>query len=152
MDPRIHLATVDEALAIGRLLHRFNTEFDDPTPPPEALAKRLTELISSGETSVLLTHGEPSGLVVLRFRPAIWSQGLECYLAELYVVPEKRGQGLGRALMESALEHAKGRGADWIELGTDEGDDVAQALYRKLGFSNQGGPHGEVSYFFEREL
>src|SRR4051794_17672744 len=87
--------------AVGRLLHDFNVEYDDPTPEPQALAVRLGELIGSGETVVLLGHLEeepsgPHGLAVLRFRPALWSTGLECYLAELYVVPARRGQGLGR--------------------------------------------------------
>ena len=37
------------------------------------------------------------GIAVLRFRPALWSFALECYLAELYVAPASRGRGLGRA-------------------------------------------------------
>jgi len=43
---------------------------------------------------------------VLRFRPGIWTNALECYLAELYVRPQRRGQGLGRALMEAAITRA----------------------------------------------
>ena len=44
---------------------------------------------------VLLTGDGPDGLAVLRFRPSLWSEGLECYLAELYVVPRLRGRGWG---------------------------------------------------------
>ena len=42
-------------------------------------------------------RGRPRGVAVLRFRPSLWSQVDECYLAELYVVPGRRGSGLGRA-------------------------------------------------------
>jgi ribosomal protein S18 acetylase RimI-like enzyme len=147
---RAEIADADE---IGRLLHDFNTEFDDVTPGPRALAERMRQLISSGETAVLLVGEGPDGLAVLRFRPAIWTDKLECYLAELYVVPDRRGRGLGRALMEAAIELARREGADHMDLGTGEDDVAARALYESLGFSNrEGKPDGPVNYFYEREL
>ena len=153
MHPHIRRAGLADALAAGRLLHRFNTEFNEPTPEPEALAERLEELMRTGETAILLAGPEPAGLVVLRFRPAIWSKRLECYLAELYVIPEERRRGLGRALMTAAIELARAQGADWMDLGTEETDTAARALYESLGFINRhGGADGPVSYFYGREL
>ena len=102
---------------------------------------------------MLLGGAESHGLAVLRFRPSIWSEALECYLAELYVVPDRRGQGLGRALMEAAIELARERGADYMDLGTSEDDVAARALYESLGFNNrEGKPDGPVSYYYERVL
>ena len=142
-----------DAEAIGRLLHRFNSEFDEPTPGPGALADRIRRLIAGGDTAVLLPEAAPDGLAVLRFRPAIWTDALECYLAELYVVPKRRGQGLGRALLEAAVELARREGADHMDLGTSEDDVAARGLYESLGFSNrEGGPDGPVNYFYEREV
>jgi ribosomal protein S18 acetylase RimI-like enzyme len=142
-----------DAEAIGRLLHNFNTEFDDFTPGPEKLAVHVRRLIDEDEVTVFLAGDGPDGLVVLRFRPGLWTEGLECYLAELYVVPDRRGQGLGRALMEAALEEARGRGADYIDLGTSEDDVAARGLYESLGFINrEGGPDGPIMYVYEREL
>ena len=143
----------DDAEAIGRLLHDFNREFDDPTPGAQQLAARVRELLPAGEITVLLGGSGPHGIAVLRFRADIWTQGLECYLAELYVVPDRRGQGLGRALMEAAIELARQEGAVYMDLGTSEDDRAARGLYEGLGFSNRGGkPDGPVSYFYEREL
>jgi len=142
-----------DAEVIGRLLDDFNREFGDPTPGPRALAERIRALLTAGDTSVLLGGAGPDGLAVLRFRPALWSSGLECYLAELHVKPERRGQGLGRALMEAAIELARRRGADHMDLGTGDEDVAARALYESLGFSNrEGKPEGPVNYFYEREL
>jgi ribosomal protein S18 acetylase RimI-like enzyme len=138
--------------AIGRLLHDFNTEFEEITPGPAKLAVRMGELLAAGDTSVFLAGDGPDGLVVLRYWPSIWTEGLECYLAELYVAPERRGQGLGRALMEAALADARGRGTDYIQLGTSETDVAARALYEKLGFTNREGPDGPIMYVYEREL
>jgi ribosomal protein S18 acetylase RimI-like enzyme len=144
---------LSDAEAIGRLLHQFNSEFDEPTPGADLLAQRVRQLLADGEIVVLLGGTGPDGLAVLRFRPSIWSQALECYLAELYVVPDRRGQGLGRALMEAAIELARERGADYMDLGTGEDDVAARALYQSLGFDNRGGKRdGPVNYFYEREL
>jgi GNAT superfamily N-acetyltransferase len=149
----IRSAETADAEAIGRLLHDFNSEFDDPTPGPRALADRVRQLLDGGDTAVLLGGTGPDGLAVLRFRPAIWIDAPECYLAELYVVPERRGHGLGRALMEAAIDAARGQGAAWMDLGTSEDDVAARALYESLGFSNrEGRPDGPVNYFYEREL
>jgi ribosomal protein S18 acetylase RimI-like enzyme len=149
----VRRANPADAEAIGRLLHDFNTEYEEFTPGPEALAERVRELLGSGDPEVLLAGDEPCGLAVLRFRPAIWKEGLECYLAELYVAPDRRGQGLGRALMEAAIELARERGAHWMDLGTSEDDVAARALYESLGFTNrEGRPDGPIMYVYERDL
>jgi ribosomal protein S18 acetylase RimI-like enzyme len=151
--PGVRRGTAADAAAIGGLLHDFNTEYDDPTPGPDKLAARLEQLIAGGDTAVLLAGVGPDGLAVLRFRPAIWSDSLECYLAELYVAPAARGRGLGRALMNAAIELARAEGADYMDLGTAETDVAARALYESLGFSNrEGKPDGPVNYFYERDL
>ncbi|MGZ4173180.1 MAG: GNAT family N-acetyltransferase [Solirubrobacteraceae bacterium] len=152
-DLTVRRAELADSARIGQLLHDFNREFGEPTPGPAQLAERITELLTAGEITVLLAGPGPDGLAVLRFRPAIWSRALECYLAELYVVPGRRGQGLGRALMEAAIALARGQGADHMDLGTSEDDVAARALYESLGFRNrEGRADGPISYFYEREL
>jgi GNAT superfamily N-acetyltransferase len=149
----VRVAGVADAEAIGRLMHDFNSEFDAPTPGPSALAERIRELLPAGETTVLLAGSGPEGLAVLRFRPSLWTRALECYLAELYVVPAERGRGLGRALMQATIELARSEGADRIEVGTSDDDVAARALYESFGFINrEGGPDGPVMYFYERDL
>jgi ribosomal protein S18 acetylase RimI-like enzyme len=89
-------------------------------------------LLGIAETVVLVGGSGPDGLAVLRFRPGIWGEGLECHLAELYVVPGQRGHGLGRALMKAAIGQARRLGADHMDLGTGEDDVAARALYESL--------------------
>jgi ribosomal protein S18 acetylase RimI-like enzyme len=152
-DLAVRRATLEDAETIGQLLYDFNCEYDEPSPDPSVLAVRLRQLMEGGDTVVLLAGDQPCGLAVLRFRLAIWSSGLECYLAELYVVPAQRGHGLGRALMEAALLEGRERGADTIDLGTGETDVVARRLYEELGFTNrEKGGDGPVMYVYEREL
>jgi arginase len=151
----IRRATDSDADAVARLLFDFNTEYDDPTPEPAALAARVRELLAGGDTAILLadTMGEPAAVVVMRFRLSVWSPAKECYLAELYVVPALRGQGIGRALMIAAMDLARAAGADHMDLGTAETDTAARGLYESLGFGNrEGRADGPVNFFYEREL
>jgi ribosomal protein S18 acetylase RimI-like enzyme len=152
MSHQIRIADRADADAIGRLLYAFNREFDEPTPEPPALAQRMRQLLDGGDTLVLLAGDGPDGLAVLRFRRSIWSAGLECYLAELYIAPARRGQGLGRQLMEAVLRAARERGADTMDIGVDEPDVAARRLYESLGFSNRSGGDGPLMYVYEREL
>jgi ribosomal protein S18 acetylase RimI-like enzyme len=148
----VRRAGSEDVAVIGRLLYDFNTEYDEPTPPPEALAVRFRELLAR-DTVVLLGGAGPDGIAVMRFRPAIWTTELECYLAELYVVPERRGHGLGRVLMNEAMDVARAEGATYMDLGTSEDDVAARRLYESLGFSNrEGKPDGPLNYYYEREL
>jgi ribosomal protein S18 acetylase RimI-like enzyme len=149
----VRVASSADAEAVGQLLHDFNSEFGEPTPGPDRLAERIRRLLAVGDTTILLGGTGPDGVAVLRFRAAIWSDAPECYLAELYVVPQSRGRGLGRSLMEAAIEAARGRGADHMDLGTSEDDVAARSLYESLGFINrEGGRDGPITFFYERDL
>jgi ribosomal protein S18 acetylase RimI-like enzyme len=151
--PQVRRATPGDASAVARLLHDFQREYDEPTPGVETLEERYSDLIRNKEMIVLLVGDGPDGFAQLRFRPWVYSAGLHSYLEELYVVPDRRGNGLGRALLESAMETARGEGAEQMELGTSEDDTAARKLYESAGFINrEGGPDGPVMFFYEREL
>jgi ribosomal protein S18 acetylase RimI-like enzyme len=149
----VRQASAADAKAVARLLHHFQLEFSEPTPGVSVLAGRYEDLLRSGEMIVLLAGDGPDGFAQLRLRPWVYSEGLHAYLEELYVVPSLRGGGLGRALLEAAMDAARGEGATHMELGTNEDDVAARALYESAGFTNrEGRPDGPVMFFYEREL
>ena len=151
--PPIRLASAADASVLGRLLHAFNVEFDEPTPAAEVIAERAAPMIASGELTVLFAGDGPDGFAELRFRPSLYTGALDAYLEELYVVPDRRGHGLGRTLLEAAMEHARKRGAAHIDLNTSEDDVAARALYESTGFTNrEGGPEGPTMLYYERDL
>jgi ribosomal protein S18 acetylase RimI-like enzyme len=151
--PTVRRATPGDAASVARLLEDFQEEFDEASPGIETLEERYEELIRNKEMIVLLVGEGPDGFAQLRFRPWVYSAGLHSYLEELYVVPDLRGNGLGRALLESAMDTARGEGAEQMELGTSEDDKAARKLYESAGFINrEGGPDGPVMFFYEREL
>jgi ribosomal protein S18 acetylase RimI-like enzyme len=146
-------ASVTDASAFGRLLHAFNVEFGESTLDADVIAERAAPLIESGEVLVLFAGDGPDGFAELRFRPSLYTGALDAYLEELYVVPEERGHGLGRALLEAAMDHARQRGAARIDLNTSVDDVAARALYESAGFTNrEGGPEGPRMLYYERDL
>ena len=150
-EPRPEIAQPEDAPTIARLLDAFNREFDDFTPGADVLEPRVREFIESDAATFLLAGS--IGVAQLRFRPSLWTGALDAYLEELYVVPEARGQGHGRALLEAAMTYSRVRGAERMEIGVDEGDDAAIGLYESAGFSCHVKPGSdELMRFYEREL
>ena len=58
--------------------------------------------------------------------------GNYCYLQDLFVAPEARGHGLGRALIEAVYREAKAAGASRVHWLTHETNATARALYDTL--------------------
>ncbi len=142
--------------ASALLLCDFNEEYDEPAPPADQVAARLDELVRARDIEVLLARdretGEPVGVAVMRVQPAVLSVAQEAYLAELYVVPRRRGQGYGRELITEALRVAVDRGADYAFLVTSEDDLLAQRLYEAAGFRRTEGEAGPLMLAYERDL
>lgn len=149
----IRRAAAGDAGEVARLLHAFNSEYEDHTPGVEALTANYAELLSAGEVTVLLAGGGPDGFSQFRLKRSHLTGRPDAHVEELYVVPGRRGRGIGRALLEATMEAARNAGAAHIELTTGEEDVEARALYESSGFSNrEGGPDGPRMLFYEREL
>jgi ribosomal protein S18 acetylase RimI-like enzyme len=135
------------------MLHDFNEEFGDRTPGPTVLERRVLALVADGRMTYLLGGEGPDGFAQVSFKPSVWADDPIGCLEELYVVPARRGRGVGRALLDAVLELARERGAAGVELVTGENDAAARALYESVGFANEieGGSRSRA-LFYELEF
>jgi GNAT superfamily N-acetyltransferase len=78
---------------------------------------------------------EPIGLAVLAFTWTLEHGGLVAWLDELFVIPARRGDGVGQQLLERALELAREAACRAVELEVDIGHARAEHLYGRAGFT-----------------
>jgi ribosomal protein S18 acetylase RimI-like enzyme len=89
--------------------------------------------IPKGELLLAKTSaGTPVGCVALRPLPAHGEH--VCEMKRLYVTPEGRGTGAGKALALAVIEAAEARGYKEMRLDTLPRMTAALALYERLGF------------------
>lgn len=77
--------------------------------------------------------GRLVGLTHYLFHRHAWKIADVCYLQDLYAVPEARGQGVGRALIEAVYEAADAHGAASVYWLTQEFNHTARRLYDRIG-------------------
>lgn len=70
-----------------------------------------------------------------------------CELVKMYLLPEARGIGLGRNLIEKCLEQAKAEGFQQVYLETLDELHLALKIYAKFGFEYLSAPLGNSKHF-----
>lgn len=85
------------------------------------------------EVLLALENGEAVGFAVYFHNFSTWLGRPGLYLEDLFVRPEKRGKGYGRALLERLARIAKERGCGRMEWAVLDWNDPAIQFYRKLG-------------------
>jgi ribosomal protein S18 acetylase RimI-like enzyme len=76
--------------------------------------------------------GKLLGIVNCVIHRATWTKTHYCYLEDLFVSPDARGLGVGRALIEAVYARADELGATRVYWLTKEDNSTARALYDKV--------------------
>ncbi len=77
--------------------------------------------------------GRPLGLAHYLFHRHGWKVENVCYLQDLYVDPDARGTGMGRALIEAVYAAADAAGAPAVYWLTQDFNTTARTLYDRIG-------------------
>jgi GNAT superfamily N-acetyltransferase len=151
-DLAVRRAGPDDAGTIARLLHDFNTEFDTPSPSTEVLTRRLQSLLADPSTMAYLAGEPAAGVALVTLRSNVWYEGPVALLDELYVVPHRRGGGLGTAMIHQLFSDAEAQGFSAIEINVDAEDVDAQRFYERHGFAGVDPDTGERAFYYSLEL
>jgi ribosomal protein S18 acetylase RimI-like enzyme len=107
-------------------------------PADLSLARRFIHERLSRDESVLFVAEDETKTIVgfCQLYPTFCSvRAAPTYtLYDLFVIPEARGSGAGRALMLAAEAHGLAAGVARMDLSTARDNTVAQALYESLGW------------------
>ncbi len=135
--PDFRTATAADLPAITALLA------DDPlgaareSPGSPAYAAALAAILANPEDQVLLAvdGGAILGTLQLTFLPGLSRTGMwRAQIEGVRVARSARGQGIGRALMEHAVDLSLQRGCGLVQLTTDRTRQEAHRFYEGLGF------------------
>jgi GNAT superfamily N-acetyltransferase len=72
------------------------------------------------------------GIVHYLFHRSTWTIGQYCYLQDLFTIPEARGKGIGRSLINAVYERAREVGASRVYWLTHETNTHAMLLYDQV--------------------
>jgi ribosomal protein S18 acetylase RimI-like enzyme len=154
MAPRVRLAGEDDADAVSSLIAAFRDWWGKDEPTLDRIRGTVDDLLPDPNTEFLLAAaGEddpPAGVCQLRYRLSVWTGADDCWLEDLYVEEAARGAGLGRALVEAAIERAAARECRRIELDVNEQNTAALAFYERLGFTTEPKPPGRTLFVSRR--
>ena len=139
MDTVIRRAEAEDASVLASLILRFRDHLAATVPTDRDLERHLPRALDDSgiEFCCAWLAEEAVGYTQTRFLTSVWVPGIEAHLEDLFVVAPARGKAVGRALLRHAVERAQARGARRFSLNTNEGNGVAQALYRAEGLSSQ---------------
>jgi GNAT superfamily N-acetyltransferase len=142
--PEAWVAEPAEAETVARLLVGFRDHLGKDWPSDNAFLAGVEKLIEDRDTVFVIGSPDPdappAGVVALRFRHSLWTASPDCLLEDVFVEEHARGTGLGRALVERALDVARERGARRAELDVNETNEAAMRLYASLGFGRKATP------------
>ena len=118
------------------LLFDAYRQFYHKAPDVEAARRFLFARLSKNESVLFLARHEGQTVGFVHLYPVFSSVGLtrQWILNDLYVVPEERKLGVGRALLERARELAEATRANCLTLETAADNVPSQRLYESLGW------------------
>lgn len=94
--------------------------------------KRLMEAACPLKARLAVDGATALGFAIHQHHPSTWVMGDDCYLEDLFVAPNARGKGVGRALIEDLIAHARAKGWQRLYWNTDEANETARRLYDSI--------------------
>ncbi len=113
------------------LWHGYLTFYNVELPPSqdELTWSRLLDPAYESHGLVVEKDGEVQGMAHYSFQTSTWALINNCFLEDLFVNPEVRGGGLGRALIDEIKEIAIAAGSSRLFWNTDRSNEVARKIY-----------------------
>jgi ribosomal protein S18 acetylase RimI-like enzyme len=135
--PNIRLASAADLDALVQLAVAFRDHLGQSSPMQEDFRRSFAMLLGSDEAEFLLACDAQEaalGYVQCRYRHSAWVSALTAEIEDVFVIREGRRCGVALRLVETAIARAAARGCRVIGLNTNERNEAAVALYRRLGF------------------
>jgi GNAT superfamily N-acetyltransferase len=135
-NPTIRPARVDDVPVIRQLIVDLATYERAPNDVSATESQLIDVLFGekpSAEVLLAFENEKPVGFAVFFHNFSTWLGKPGLYLEDLFVKPEARGKGYGRALLVDLAKIARERGCGRMEWAVLDWNDPAIQFYGKLG-------------------
>lgn len=135
----IRRASAADVDAIAPLFDAYRQFYRKPTDLVTATAF-LTARLERGESTILAAYdqaGDVLGFTQIYPGFSSVSAAPAMVLNDLFVIPDARRRGIGRLLIDAAVDFARAQGACHIALSTEIANARAQALYEAAGWKRE---------------
>jgi GNAT superfamily N-acetyltransferase len=125
-----------DARLVAPLFDAYRQFYGKPAEPDVAL-RFVSERLANADSAIFLAlgdDGEPLGFTQLYPSFSSVSAGRVYILNDLFVAPQGRGKGIGRALLDAAAAFGREKGALRLALSTARTNTTAQGLYESQGW------------------
>ena len=127
------VADVPIILQLIRDLAAYERALDEVTATEEQLVDVLFGERPAAEVLLAFEGNTPAGFAVFFYNFSTWLGRPGLYLEDLFVKPEKRGKGYGRALLVELAKIARDRGCGRMEWAVLNWNESAIKFYQALG-------------------
>ena len=149
VDRHLRRAVPDNAQAISDLVEAAYAEYVERIGRrPAPMDVDYVDEIATKEIWVLPGAGRPDTVLVVH------AEADHLFVHNIAVVPERRGEGLGRALLEFAERRAAELGVPEFRLLTNELMTENRAMYEHLGWEEveRRAEHGYSRVYFRKHV
>jgi len=119
------LETINELLkSLSQKVHHLSEE-------------QLQSIIDNPNTHLYILYNEVGAVGMLTLAKYLVPTGVKWWIEDVVVSSTQRGKGLGRALMQHALNEVKKQGGGAVLLTSRPSREVANKMYQRMGFERR---------------
>ena len=140
-DILVREATKSDLPAIGKLLEDLTNAMDNTEGIDTGIALKTCQyLLNDAGSHFLVAAREetPVGFINFTVRQTILHQSPSALIDELVVAEEYRGKGVGKQLVQAAIEECRQLGCCEVEVSTEKTNLKAREFYKQCGFEERG--------------
>lgn len=135
MSIEIYQATIKQLDQVAFLFNQYRIFYRQPADFKSA-QKFIRERLQQQDAVILLAMENEQPVGYTQLFPSWSSVSMQrvWILNDLFVLKEKRNQGIAKALMNKAKDHAMSTNAVRIILATEVTNQIGQNLYKSMGY------------------
>jgi len=130
----------DSEKFIKLLIEQFEQEGNNREILQRQLEARILKCINSKELTILIALGQDhiKGYLIIHWIQELWADNPEALISSLYIALHSRNIGIGKALLEEAIQKARNNNCSRLWLENNRNNPIySKQFYKKRGWNER---------------